>query len=107
MNWLFAPGGQNIGASASVSPSNEYSGLVSFRINWFALLAVPGTLKSLIIPWGTLSPGISNEFFVLPLRPGLRLWLVTGLPVGRERPLPRAPGSADLRGCRQPLHPRV
>ena len=65
--------------SFSISPSNEYSGLISFRINWFALLAVPGTLKSLIIPWGTLSPGISNEFTVLPLQPGLRLWLVTGL----------------------------
>ena len=58
-------------------------------------------------PLGHVIPWISNEFFVLPLRPGLRLWLVTGLPVGRERPLPRAPGSADLRGCRQPLHPRV
>ena len=65
--------------SFSISPSNEYSGLISFRINWFALLAVPGTLKSLIIPWGMLSPGISNEFIVLPLQPGLRLWLVTGL----------------------------
>ena len=31
----------------SISPSNEYSGLISFRIDWFDLLAVPGTLKSL------------------------------------------------------------
>ena len=30
------------------SPSNEYSGLVSFRINWFNLLAVQGVLKSLL-----------------------------------------------------------
>ena len=30
------------------SPSNEYSGLVSFRIDWLDLLAVPGTLKSLL-----------------------------------------------------------
>ena len=30
----------------SISPSNEYSGLVSFRIDWFHLLAVEGTLKS-------------------------------------------------------------
>ena len=30
-----------------ISPSNEYSGLVSFRIDWFDLLAVQGTLKSL------------------------------------------------------------
>ena len=41
------------------SPSNDYSGLISFRIDWFDLLAVQGTLKSLLqnhnskasIPW--------------------------------------------------------
>ena len=33
--------------SFSISPSNEYSGLISFRIDWFDL-AVPGTLKSLL-----------------------------------------------------------
>ena len=31
-----------------ISPSSEYSGLISFRIDWFALLAVHGTLKSLL-----------------------------------------------------------
>ena len=30
----------------NISPSNEYSGLISFRIDWFDLLAVQGTLKS-------------------------------------------------------------
>ena len=34
--------------SFSMSPSNEYSGLISFRIDWFDLLAVQGTLKSLL-----------------------------------------------------------
>ena len=34
--------------SFSISPSSEYSGLTSFRIDWFDLLEVPGTLKSLI-----------------------------------------------------------
>ena len=34
--------------SFSISPSNEYSGLISFRIDWFYLLAVKGTLKSLL-----------------------------------------------------------
>jgi len=34
--------------SFSISPSNEYSGLLSFRIDWFDLLAVQGTLKSLL-----------------------------------------------------------
>ena len=32
----------------SISPSNEYSGLISFRIDWFDLLAVQGTLRSLL-----------------------------------------------------------
>ena len=34
--------------SFSISPSNEYSGLISFRIDWFDLLVVQGTLKSLL-----------------------------------------------------------
>ena len=38
-NWSF---------SLSISPSNEYSGLISFRMDWFDLLAVQGTLKSLL-----------------------------------------------------------
>ena len=32
----------------SISPSNEYSGLISFRMDWLYLLAVQGTLKSLL-----------------------------------------------------------
>ena len=34
--------------SFSISPSNEYLGLISFRVDWLALLAVQGTLKSLL-----------------------------------------------------------
>ena len=34
--------------SFSISPSNEYSGMISFRIDWFDLLAVQGTLKSIL-----------------------------------------------------------
>ena len=34
--------------SFSISPSNEYSGLISFRMDWFDLLAVQGILKSLL-----------------------------------------------------------
>ena len=34
--------------SFSISPSNEHSGLISFKIDWFDLLAVQGTLKSLL-----------------------------------------------------------
>ena len=43
MSQFFASGGQSIGASAS----NEYSELISFRIDWLDLLVVQGTLKSL------------------------------------------------------------
>ena len=35
-------------SSFSISPSNEYAGLISFRIDWFGLSAVQGTLKSLL-----------------------------------------------------------
>ena len=34
--------------SFNISPSNDYSGLISFRIDWFDLLAVQGTVKSLL-----------------------------------------------------------
>ena len=50
MSQLFPAGGQSTGvpASASVLPVNEYSGLISFRMDWLDLLAVQGTLKSLL-----------------------------------------------------------
>ena len=49
MSQLFASGGQNIGSySVNISPSNDYSGLISFRMDWLDLLAVQGTLKSLL-----------------------------------------------------------
>ena len=49
MSQLFASGGQSIGVfSFNISPSNEHSGLISFRADWLDLLAVQGTLKSLL-----------------------------------------------------------
>ena len=50
MSQFFASGGQSIGvsASASVLPVFEYSGLMSFRMDWLDLLAVQGTLKNLL-----------------------------------------------------------
>ena len=49
MSWLFPSSGQSTGASAfSISPSNEYWRLISFRIDWFGLLVVQGTLKSFL-----------------------------------------------------------
>ena len=49
MSQFFTSGGQSIGASAApFSPSNEYSGLISFRMDCLDLLAVHRTLKSLL-----------------------------------------------------------
>ena len=50
MSQLFASGGQSIGWSFSfgISPSSEYSGLISFRMDWLDLLVVQGTLRSLL-----------------------------------------------------------
>ena len=46
MSQFFTSGGQSI-KSFSISPSNEYSGLISSRMDWLDLLAIQGTLKSL------------------------------------------------------------
>ena len=48
MSQHFSSGDQNTGASTSASVlPNEYSGLISFKIDWLDLLAVQGTLRSL------------------------------------------------------------
>ena len=56
--------------SFSISPSNEYSGLISFRIDWLDLLAVQGTLKSLLQhnqhPW---TAKISNQSILKEIGP--------------------------------------
>ena len=46
------------GISFSISPFNEYSGLISFKIDWFDLIAVHGTLKSLLQHHSSM-----NQFF--------------------------------------------
>ena len=49
MSQFFASDGQSIGVfTVNISPSNEYSGLISFRMDWLDLLAVQGILKSLL-----------------------------------------------------------
>ena len=48
--------------SFSVSPSNEYSGLISFRIDWFDLPAVQGTFKSLLWLWVYLLQFFETQF---------------------------------------------
>ena len=52
----------------SISPSNEYSGLISFTINWLDLLAVQGTLKSLLQHHRSkASILLSSAFFIVQL----------------------------------------
>uniref|UniRef100_A0AC11DU85 Uncharacterized protein n=2 Tax=Ovis aries TaxID=9940 RepID=A0AC11DU85_SHEEP len=54
--------------SFSFSPSNEYSGLISFRINWLDLLAVPGTLKSLLQQHSSKASILQHSaFFIVQL----------------------------------------
>ena len=50
--------------SFSINPSNEYSGLISFRIDWFDLLAVQGTFKSLLQHSNTSPILWSSSFFI-------------------------------------------
>ena len=64
---VFTSGGQSI-RSFSINPSNEYSGLISFGIDWLDLLAVQGTLKSLLqhhSPKASILP--CSAFFIVQL----------------------------------------
>ena len=51
--------------SLSISPTNEYSGLISFRIDWFDLLAVQGTLKSLLQHHSSKASVLQPSAFVM------------------------------------------
>ena len=53
--------------SFSISPSNEYSGLISFRMDWLDLLAVQGTLKSLLQHISKASGLQCSAFFMVQL----------------------------------------
>ena len=74
--------------SFSISPSNEYSGLISFRMDWLALLAVQGTLKSLLqhhsskasILWHSafLSIQLSHQYMTLGKTIALTTWTFVG-----------------------------
>ena len=65
------------------SPSNEYSGLISFRIDWFDLLAVQGTLKSLLQHHSSKA---SILWCSLPFNSHIRMWSRRVL-TGQMRPL--------------------
>ena len=54
--------------SFSISPSNEYSGLISFRIDWFDLLAVQRTFKSLLQHYSSKASILQHSaFFIVQL----------------------------------------
>ena len=52
-------------SSFSISPSNEYSGLISFRMDWLDLLAVQGTLKSLLQHYGSKASVLRHSAFFM------------------------------------------
>ena len=70
--------------SFSISPSNEYSGLISFRIDWLDLLAVQGTLKSLLQHHGLKASLLwcSAFFIVVQLS---QLYMTTGKTIALTR----------------------
>ena len=52
----------------SISPSNEHLGLISFRMDWFDLLAAQGTLKSLLQDYSSKAPILwRSAFFIVQL----------------------------------------
>ena len=54
----------------SISPSNEHPGLISFRIDWLDLLAVQGTLRSLLQQHSSKASILCSAFYKLPSRDG-------------------------------------
>ena len=66
MSQFFTSSAQSIGTfSFSISPSNEYSRLISFRMDWLDLLAVQGTLKSLLQHHGSKAPILCAQLSLL------------------------------------------
>ena len=69
--------------SFNIRPSNEYSGLISFRIDWFDLLAVQGTLKSLLQHHGSKASFLQcSAFFRFQLS---HLYMTTGKTIALAR----------------------
>ena len=65
MSWLWD---QFWSFSFSISPFNEYSELISFRVDWFALLALQGTLRSILQDHSSKASILqSSAFFIVQL----------------------------------------
>ena len=75
--------------SFSISPSNEYSGLISFRMDWLDLLAVQGTLKSVLkLQFKSINSSVLSHFYdptlTSILTTGKTIALTIGTFVGKE-----------------------
>ena len=71
------------GFSFSINPSNEYSGLISFRMDWLDLLAVQGTLKSLLQHYSSKASILwHSAFFMVQL---LHPYMTTGKTIALTR----------------------
>ena len=69
--------------SVSISPSNEYSGLTSFRMDWLDVLAVQGTLKSLLQHHSSKASNLRHSaFFTVQLS---HLYMTTGKTIALTR----------------------
>ena len=69
--------------SFNISPSNEYSGLISFRIDWLDLLAIQGTLKSLLQHHSSEASILQcSAFFIVQL---LHPYMTTGRTIALTR----------------------
>ena len=84
MSQFFTSSGQSIGNfSFSISPSNEYSGLISFRMDWLDLLAVQGTPKSLLQHHSSKASILQcSAFFIVQFS---HLYLTTGKTIALTR----------------------
>ena len=82
--YLFVSGGQGIKSfSFNISPSNEYSGLISFRMGWLDLLAAQGTLKSLLQHHSSKASILQHSaFFIVQLS---HPYLTTGKTIALTR----------------------
>ena len=67
--------------SFSISPSNEYSGLISFRIDWFDLLTVQGPLKSLLQQHNWKASVLLSLLYSLTLTSKHDYWKTIGLTI--------------------------
>ena len=84
MSQFFASGGPSIGVSTlAISPSNEYSGLISFRMDCLDLLTVQGTLQSLLQHHSSKTSIIwYSAFFMVQLS---HLYMTTGKTIALTR----------------------